>query len=714
MLWAYCRVSSNKQLEGLSMSLQGDDELLNKIANNFKTNVGRRVYADNGRSAYKGEHLKGELGRFLSDLDKGETSYTKEKISEGDILVIRHLDRLSRLNLSDSMTIYNNILKSGIRIHTTMDGRTYSNDDPNDVQAVNNAIVGFVFANANEESKKKAYYQHKNTMARIEQFLRGERYQLDNQEYPYELGLGQVPFHMVIKGPHKNKYVTPKQREIKVLKQVVEHYLEGNSLYSCSSLMKKMRCYKSSDQIKRILMSKSLIGVRELNVAGTQYELNDYYPRICTNETFDLLQERLTNQSLKYQYKPHQYNTILCGNSSLRCGLCKKSLVPARYRGNIANGYKVYKCRTVGCNGFSLGQSHLNRLAIKAIQDYFSGKVDGIRQEILEVDELIKSKEQQLISFEESNKSSAKFSAMANEVSNRMVELMSLRSNLDHKKKLLSLLELKTRGQWITLESKLNHEDNNDERLIYRDLFNQYISNITTFGKHIVIVSFYDNTSACYLIVRNRGNRNLYYARLTVVTEGQYEDLLSVDPSSYLKYVTKRMIKNQVFNETDIDVIKEMGLQKELRVLSINGSARTRQDYIECLTSAIKSSDYNFIEWSRDNIFVSGLTTQDVWHKYKIDDLREFSNLRFFKYAFFKISGKIKLVDVIATGDINIEELQSFYRAKGSVYLHEMFSEKDKVPFGTRTKHVLELQEKNKYSRTHNSKLSARLTGVCI
>ncbi len=42
----YARVSSGKQLDGLSMSLQGDSKLLENLAKEYKTTISDLVYND--------------------------------------------------------------------------------------------------------------------------------------------------------------------------------------------------------------------------------------------------------------------------------------------------------------------------------------------------------------------------------------------------------------------------------------------------------------------------------------------------------------------------------------------------------------------------------------------------------------------------------------------------------------------------------------------
>ncbi len=68
MIYVYSRVSSGKQIEGLSLSSQSDAEMLDGISKKFNTEISDRVYIDEGKSAYSGKNLQCELGVLLEDI----------------------------------------------------------------------------------------------------------------------------------------------------------------------------------------------------------------------------------------------------------------------------------------------------------------------------------------------------------------------------------------------------------------------------------------------------------------------------------------------------------------------------------------------------------------------------------------------------------------------------------------------------------------------
>lgn len=75
---------------------------------------------DLGISAWKGKNLSDEsaLGGFLKLAEAG-------KIPHGTVLIVENLDRLTRGRILDALGLFTSILRSGIEIVTTMDGKWY-------------------------------------------------------------------------------------------------------------------------------------------------------------------------------------------------------------------------------------------------------------------------------------------------------------------------------------------------------------------------------------------------------------------------------------------------------------------------------------------------------------------------------------------------------------------------------------------------------------
>ena len=327
-IFAYCRVSTGKQLNGLSMEIQGDQELLDSIAQKYDTSLGT-VYSDKGKSAYKGQHLKNEFGKLLLDIDNNI-------IKKGDILVVRHLDRMSRAKLTSGLSIYLKIVERGIKIYTTMDNHLYS-DEPMDF-----ILATLAFKTANEESVRKSYYTLKNAESRISKFKSGDR---ENGKV-FNIGVGHNPFYITL----KDKKIEEHPILFNAMKDVIKKYISGYSLKKCCEYLSDQYDHKMTiPGLNESLNSKALYGTLELslkNLSNTdnspfspniEHVLVDYYPAICDETTYykinKIKSSRSTSDSNKKEY------SLLSGGRFLYCG-CGNYLCSIHAR----NEKKYYRC----------------------------------------------------------------------------------------------------------------------------------------------------------------------------------------------------------------------------------------------------------------------------------------------------------------------------------------------------------------------------------
>jgi DNA invertase Pin-like site-specific DNA recombinase len=106
---AYARFSSDEQKDGDSLNRQTNN--LTLYAERYGFSIEKTIF-DEGKSAYKGEHLSnGNLGKLLAEAEKG--SY------RGYAFLVEEQDRLSRQGILATLTIFKRILDAGIEIHVT-------------------------------------------------------------------------------------------------------------------------------------------------------------------------------------------------------------------------------------------------------------------------------------------------------------------------------------------------------------------------------------------------------------------------------------------------------------------------------------------------------------------------------------------------------------------------------------------------------------------
>jgi len=142
--YSYIRFSSPKQADGDSLRRQREmrdayvqrkglelDESLNLL--------------DLGISAWTGDNAAtGALAVFLDLCKKGE-------IPKGSVLIVEHLDRLTRQHVRHALTLFFQILDAGVTIVTLTPEREYTPESSNDPLSLIEPL--FLFANANEKSE---------------------------------------------------------------------------------------------------------------------------------------------------------------------------------------------------------------------------------------------------------------------------------------------------------------------------------------------------------------------------------------------------------------------------------------------------------------------------------------------------------------------------------------------------------------------------------
>lgn len=119
--YSYSRVSSGKQTTGSGL----DRQIV--LAETWAERQGLKLdsslqLSDAGKSAYKGKHLSGALGRFLQLAQSGQ-------IEHGSVLLVEAIDRISRLEPLDGLQdVIFALVRAGIRLVTLEDGQEYSRE----------------------------------------------------------------------------------------------------------------------------------------------------------------------------------------------------------------------------------------------------------------------------------------------------------------------------------------------------------------------------------------------------------------------------------------------------------------------------------------------------------------------------------------------------------------------------------------------------------
>lgn len=138
--YSFIRFSSPKQELGDSLRRQTEKTEKYALDNNLELDANTRLMAL-GVSGYSGKHVaKGSaLGGFLE-------ACREEKIKPGTVLIVEALDRLGRLQVLDMFSIFADILRAGIEIHTLIDRQVYTiesiNQNPSQIFISLGAMLG--------------------------------------------------------------------------------------------------------------------------------------------------------------------------------------------------------------------------------------------------------------------------------------------------------------------------------------------------------------------------------------------------------------------------------------------------------------------------------------------------------------------------------------------------------------------------------------------
>lgn len=604
----YARVSSGKQINGLSMSLQNDSCLLDNLATQYKTTISPLFYQDAGVSSFKGKNAKdGELSKLLSDIDNGV-------ISASDIIVMRSLDRLSRQKLTASEVLYNRIISTGVCIHTTMDNHLYKADDP-----MSSILATLALKTANEESAKKSHLTNRYASHRIQQAKNGDK--LDG--FSYDIAIGRHPFWLVIDKPTKT--VRPHPDNWNHARHMIDLALDGHGVTVVMRYAHSVGLPLSYSACSKMFNSRAVYGTLEITHSNEQHVLTNYYPALCTEAEY--FQIRAIKDSLtKVSNNQRRQVSILSGIQKMYCGCCGSVLCIAR---NVVQKTEYYRCanKLVKCYPL-IKQEHLDRIVLSAMSSKILSQTIteskdnslllGLELELDTKNNEYKKQQTMLFEnielFDDTMKSllAAKKQEIAQlELQIEQLKLDNAKSSAIHNIDLSQYnyaMELYT--QHInSLERYVNGD--NDLKTEIRHVVTKLVDRITVDHRHMITIQFKDGDIQRYMLLQRKDGKRIhqkYYSHIQLVSENDYDALIAVYPEFVAVTSTNSLIDSHMtFVE---DVVNPIPLG------SVYIKPETKQDaFFGQLTE-------NVYEWKRASIMKTGVTTTQ-WQDYKsIDTLK--------------------------------------------------------------------------------------------
>lgn len=321
---------------------------------------------DEGLSAYHERHVKqGALGAFLRAIDEG-------RIPSGSVLVVEGLDRLSRAEPLQAQAQLAQIINAGITVVTASDGREYNRAGLK-AQPMDLVYSLLVMIRAHEESDTKSKRVKASIRRLCEGWVAGT--------YRGRIRNGQDPQWMTWDGSQWQ--LIPER--VEAVRYAVAAYRSG---VGATRLVRDMneRGMNLSDwgiagqQVYRLVRLPALRGAKRISVDGEAYLLEEYYPRLLSDDEYAEL-EVLNTQRFRRRGKG-EIAGVITGIGITRCGYCGSAIVAQNLMqrvkpdGSMEDGHRRLHCvsysKNAGCTAGSCSSVPIER----AVLDYCSDQMN--------------------------------------------------------------------------------------------------------------------------------------------------------------------------------------------------------------------------------------------------------------------------------------------------------------------------------------------------
>ncbi|MED5608526.1 recombinase family protein [Pseudomonas sp. JH-2] len=322
---------------------------------------------DEGLSAYHERHVKqGALGTFLRAVDDG-------RIPPGSVLIVEGLDRLSRAEPLQAQAQLAQIINAGITVVTASDGREYNRAGLK-AQPMDLVYSLLVMIRAHEESDTKS--------KRIKAAIRRQCQGWIAGTYRGRVMNGRDPHWLEWDG---QEWQLIKER-VTAVRRALELYQQGlGAVRAYRILLEEGHVLSpwgiSAQQIYRLVFLQSLRGAKQIEADGEEFLLEDYYPRLLSDEEFASLQA-LTGQRHRRRGKG-EIPGVITGIGITMCGYCGTAIVGqnmmsrVRPDGTLADGHRRLMCTSYSKNdGCVAGGSCSSAPVERAVLAYCSEQMN--------------------------------------------------------------------------------------------------------------------------------------------------------------------------------------------------------------------------------------------------------------------------------------------------------------------------------------------------
>lgn len=362
--YSYIRMSTPEQLKGDSVRRQqkATDDYV-KEHNLELTDI----LQDHGVSAFKGKNVEfGALSTFLNLAESGA-------IEVGSFLIVESLDRLTRQNIFEAISLLNKIIRLGINVVTLIDRRVYSKESVEKNEA-DLMIASIIMMRSHEESRTKsirlsAAWQQKRNQAKI-----GKVTKL------------RLPFWL--KYSNDGSAIETIEENSRIIVKIFEMSRDGWGAYSIAKWLNEQKIIPwgkadnwQESYIKKIQKNRSVLGEfqpykfvsnndRSKRVPDGN-PIENYFPRIVDELLFEETQDSISKRNVSGKGRKGAENANLF-SGLLKCDLCNSGI---RYinKGYSKKGRQYLRCSkavlTRNCNAISFPYQQVERKLIEIIKD---------------------------------------------------------------------------------------------------------------------------------------------------------------------------------------------------------------------------------------------------------------------------------------------------------------------------------------------------------
>jgi DNA invertase Pin-like site-specific DNA recombinase len=290
--YSYIRFSTPEQLKGDSLRRQLEASEDYARRHNLVLDDSLQL-RDLGISAFRGKNLReGALAAFVEAVSLG-------KVPVGSVLIVESLDRISRDEIGEALSLFISILNRGIQIATITPERLYTKQSINDVAGILEAII--YMARAHEESSIKSQ--------RLKKAWEGKRRTIDSKKLT-----ARCPAWIRL-NKERTRY-EPVPTHVATVKRIFQLAADGQGVNAICKLFSetgvppigRATCWHKSF-IMKTLRNRSVLGEYQpcIGHASNRTPIGDplphYYPRVISDALWAKVQSALTIR--KTQRGPH-------------------------------------------------------------------------------------------------------------------------------------------------------------------------------------------------------------------------------------------------------------------------------------------------------------------------------------------------------------------------------------------------------------------------